>query len=82
MSLEETAALGECLSPISSKRDISLALSVYETWRKKRTTRVVQRGNPEAPLSLASWAEAAGERHQDDCADSGRRIPRVEGSGI
>ncbi|PUU76317.1 hypothetical protein B9Z19DRAFT_1115959 [Tuber borchii] len=46
MSLENAAAaLSECLPRISSKRDISLALSVYETCRKKRTTRVVQRGN-------------------------------------
>ena len=45
MSLEDAAVLGECLSRISSKRDISLALSVYETCRKKRTTRVVQRSN-------------------------------------
>jgi len=45
ISLEDAAVLRECLSRISSKRDISPALSVYETCRKKRTTRVVQRGN-------------------------------------
>ncbi|KAG0132105.1 hypothetical protein HOY82DRAFT_484106 [Tuber indicum] len=45
MSLEDAAVLGECLSRISSKSDIPLALSVYEKCRKKRTTRVVQRGN-------------------------------------
>ena len=50
MSLKDAPVLGECLSRISSKRDISLALSVYETCRKKRTTRVVQRGNIQQPL--------------------------------
>jgi len=50
MSLEDAAVLGECLSRISSKSDLPLALSVYETCRKKRTTRVVQRGNVQQRL--------------------------------
>ena len=45
MSLEDATILGECLSRICSGRDISLEPSVYETCQKKRTTRVVQRGN-------------------------------------
>ena len=50
MFLEDSAVLGECLSRISSKRDISLVLSVYETCGQKRTTRVVQRGNVQQHL--------------------------------
>ena len=50
MSLEDAAVLGECLSRISSKRDILLVLSVYETCGQKRTTRVAQRGNVQQHL--------------------------------
>ena len=50
MSLEDAAVLGECLSRVSSKHEISLALSVYETCQKKRTTRVVQKGNVQERL--------------------------------
>jgi len=50
MSLEDAAVLGERLSRISSKSDLSFALLVYEMCRKKRTTRVVQRGNVQQRL--------------------------------
>ena len=50
MSLDDVAVLGECLSRVSSKHEISLALSVYETCQKKRTTRVVQKGNVQERL--------------------------------
>ena len=50
MSLEAAAILDEYLSYISSKRDILLELSVYETCRKKRTTRVVQRSDVQQHL--------------------------------
>ncbi|KAJ9298539.1 hypothetical protein DTO271G3_3506 [Paecilomyces variotii] len=45
MSLEDGAVLGECLSRIKSKSDLQLALDVYEACRKKRTSRIVERGN-------------------------------------
>ena len=48
--VEDAAVLGERLSRISSKFDLPLALSVYEMCRKKRTTRVVQRGNVQQRL--------------------------------
>lgn len=50
MSLEDAAVLGECLGRIKSKDDVKLALQVYEDCRKKRTVRVVQRGNTQQYL--------------------------------
>lgn len=45
MSLEDGAVLGECLARIQKKSDLKLALSVYEACRKKRTSKIVERGN-------------------------------------
>lgn len=45
MSLEDGAVLGECLSRIKSTSELQLALDVYEACRKKRTSRIVERGN-------------------------------------
>lgn len=42
MSLIEAQVLGECISRISSKCNITLALLVYETCRKKLTARLVR----------------------------------------
>ncbi|KAL2002286.1 hypothetical protein VTN02DRAFT_264 [Thermoascus thermophilus] len=45
MSLEDGAVLGECLARIQKKSDVKLALRVYEACRKKRTSKIVERGN-------------------------------------
>lgn len=45
MSLEDGAVLGECLARIQRKSDLKFALTVYEACRKKRTSRIVERGN-------------------------------------
>ncbi|KKA17853.1 hypothetical protein T310_8210 [Rasamsonia emersonii CBS 393.64] len=45
MSLEDGAVLGECLARIHKKSDLKFALTVYEACRKKRTSRIVERGN-------------------------------------
>lgn len=45
ISLEDAAGLCKCVFGISSKCGISLALSVYEICRKKRTTEEMQRSN-------------------------------------
>jgi salicylate hydroxylase len=50
MSLEDAAVLGECLSRITSKSSLRIALDVYETCRKKRTTAVVCRSNVQQHL--------------------------------
>lgn len=50
MAIEDGAVLGECLSRISSKDELSKALAVYELCRKKRTERIVSRGNEQQYL--------------------------------
>lgn len=50
MAIEDGAVLGECLSRISTKAELPKALSVYEQCRKKRTERIVARGNRQQHL--------------------------------
>lgn len=50
MAIEDGAVLGECLSRISGAADLPKALAVYEMCRKKRTERIVSRGNEQQYL--------------------------------
>ena len=66
MLVEYVTVLGECLSPISSNYHMSRAQSGYERYRKKRTTKVVYRGNGLHRLYLHYRTESPGERYEAD----------------
>lgn len=75
----------ERMSPrTSSKRNISLALSVYENMPEEaHYSGSAERQCSGAPLSPPRWAGAAAERRKDeDCINPGWGMSPVEGSGI